>query len=235
MTELERRIRELTQPLNGQYPRPWMSDSTAPGASRVFLIGRNPATELPAGIVDHDAYLDALFNRNGRSIRKLYDEVHDGGKSDTRPNIDWVAAKLKAKGIANVLQTNVVCYATRKFKDLRLPKHEGGKARGRKIFEALLDEIRPPVLLAHGVGTRDELAEALRCALPYPPQKKEEGIRLQRIETKIGGRGYRANVFVIPSLGLPGWSTWPERQRPKWHEWACSHIEMVCESIHQAL
>ena len=91
-----------------------MTYSATPGSCRVFLIGFNQATPLPASTAgDHDAYLDALFNRNGRSIAKLYEEARGGkGASPTRQNMNRVTALLKAKGIADVLETNVVCYAT---------------------------------------------------------------------------------------------------------------------------
>ena len=210
-----------------------------PGSSRVFLIGFNQATPLPASIVEHDDYLDALFNRNGRSIAKLYEEVRGKGSSDTRQNIDHVTALLRDKGITDVLETNVVCYATPKSsKGLQKREHSGGELRGKRIFAALLDEIRPPVLLAHGARTRKELAKALQCALrelPELPRGPDDEIPSRLIETNIGVRGYRAHVFLIPSLAPPAWDTWPQGHQHKWHQWAWPYVKMVCERIHQAL
>lgn len=229
MTELERRVRELTQPLNGQYPRPWMSYSATPGSSRVFLIGLNQATTLPAHMVgDHDAYVDALFNRNGRSIAKLYEEAREGkAASPTRQNISRVAALLKAQGITDVLETNVMCYATPMSNALALPEHAGGALRGASIFEALLDEIRPPILLAHGARTRRELTKLLRCSLPQLARTEGDGVRSRLVETDMAGRRYWANVFLIPSLAPPAWN--------QWVRWAWPYLNMVVDGIHEAL
>src|SRR5712671_5561005 len=60
--------------------------------------------------------------------------------------------------------------------------------------------ITPPVLLAHGKNTRQVLARLFQCALPELPRTRNDGICSRLIETDIGGRGYRANIFLIPSL-----------------------------------
>jgi hypothetical protein len=72
---LEGSIRRLTQPVNGQYPRPWMTEMMHPEEARVFVVGYNQATGFPAEQVgDHETYIDALFNRNEKSCRKLYEK-----------------------------------------------------------------------------------------------------------------------------------------------------------------
>jgi hypothetical protein len=206
-----------------------MSHSPAPGSSRVFLIGFNQATPLQAHIAgDHDAYRDALFNRNGRSIAKLYEEAREEkGASPTRHNMNCVTGVLKAKGIADVLETNVVCYATPMSSDLADAEHRGGRLRGTAIFEALIDEIQPPILFAHGSATRQNLEKVLGCSLPELPQAKNDGVCSCLIETDRGGRRYRANVFLIPSLAPPAWN--------RWAGWAWPHIDMVCEGIRETL
>ena len=36
---LEAAMRKLTLPINGQYPRPWMTFSKDPASSKVFVVG----------------------------------------------------------------------------------------------------------------------------------------------------------------------------------------------------
>jgi|TARA_B110000967_G_scaffold171343_1_gene181775 hypothetical protein len=40
--EFEETISLLTQPLNGQYPRPWMTNLTNPQEADVFIVGKKP-------------------------------------------------------------------------------------------------------------------------------------------------------------------------------------------------
>jgi hypothetical protein len=133
-----------------------MSDSSTPGSSRVFLVGFNQATPFDQTITkDHNAYIDALFNRNGCSIRELYKSARGRKRpSPTRRNISCLTARLVAKGVADVLETNVVCYATPMGRDLADKANAGGVQKGTTIFVTLLDEIRPQILLAHGEATR---------------------------------------------------------------------------------
>ena len=110
-SEFESTIAELTQPINGQYPRPWMTTLEDPTLAEVFVVGMNQAKTFSAATVgSHERYLDALFNRNGQSCRKLYDEASGGSPSPTRKNMDSLGRCLKQHGITNVLETNVICY-----------------------------------------------------------------------------------------------------------------------------
>jgi hypothetical protein len=229
MTRLERRIRQLTMPVNKQYPRPWMSDSTAPNLSRVFLVGFNQAMSFERCIIgSHDAYIDALFNRNGHSIRQLYERARSGkGPSPTRQNIDCLSRKLAAKGIGDVLETNVICYSSPTSRALENPEHVGGTRRGEDIFVALLDEIRPQILITHGQRTRKRLERFFRRELPKIPQNLDDGVRSMHISSPLGSSSYHAEVFLIPSLAPPGWN--------RWAGWAPLHFVSLCEKIAQSL
>jgi hypothetical protein len=112
MNTLEAKIRRLTQPVNGQFPRPWMTDMVNPEEARVFIVGQNQATGFPPALVGgHKVYIDALFNRNGRSCRQLYDAIRGPeGPSPTRKNIDALREALAHVGVHDVLETNVICY-----------------------------------------------------------------------------------------------------------------------------
>lgn len=53
MTELERAIAELTQEVDGQLPRPWMTDLTSPHEADVFIVGKNQRNGYEASRVTH--------------------------------------------------------------------------------------------------------------------------------------------------------------------------------------
>ena len=101
--EFENQIQELTKPLNGQLPRPWMTRMKNPLEADVFIVGMNQRNGYPAKDIPHRRHLDALFNRNGESCRGLYDEVTQGRLSPTRKNTDRLAACLNERGIHNIL------------------------------------------------------------------------------------------------------------------------------------
>jgi hypothetical protein len=227
MTSLEDRLRELTTPLRGQYPRPWMSDSRCPEKSRIFLVGFNQATKFDVTITndDHNAFMDALFNRNGESIRALYYRARKGkGPSPTRKNFDDLIERFRAKCISDVLETNVICYSAKMGRDLT----KEGKRAGREIFRTLLDEIRPRVVITHGEGTRKEFSRFLGCELPKIPQSLSDGIRSAPIKrTRLDGSPYRFEIFLIPSLALPAWN--------RWKKWSCDHFEMLCRNVSKTL
>lgn len=62
LESLEMHVRELTTELNGQYPRPWMTDSNEPQCAQVFVVGYNPATAYESSRVDYERHTDAASN-----------------------------------------------------------------------------------------------------------------------------------------------------------------------------
>ena len=223
MHNLEQRIRKLTQEINGQYPRPWMTDSTEPHRARVFIVGYNPATAYHTDTVDFERHINALFNRNGESCRRLYAEVRQ--QSPSRGNIEMLTEKLQAAGVANILETNVVAYGTRKSSDLRRPEHAGGKERGLEIIRVLIEEFRPAALIVHGKGVCDEVSSALRLCprLPSPPNCADQ---FADYEMPGGPR-----IFVIPSLALPGFQNWPSSPLPAFCRWADAYLDEVAKRV----
>jgi hypothetical protein len=137
MTEFEDKVREWTKPLNGQYPRPWMSDLTDPTTATTFIVGRNQATPFPVELVGtQEQFLDALFNRNGQTHSALYQNVRaqmGKGSSPIRGNIERLTAVLREHGVTGVLETNVICYSTPMSADLANAAHRGGKETGTRI------------------------------------------------------------------------------------------------------
>ncbi|HET8834292.1 MAG TPA: hypothetical protein VFN08_06145 [Gemmatimonadales bacterium] len=148
MTRFEDEVREWIRPVNGQYPRPWMSDTTDPEHAQVFILGRNPATPVPVDLVSgREESLDALFNRNGRTHAELYAKARarlGKGPSPSRTNIERLSALLKQRGATAVLETNVTCYATPMSADLGLSTNVGGKQAGQRIFRGCCDGCDRP-------------------------------------------------------------------------------------------
>ena len=221
--EFEEVIRALTQPINGQYPRPWMTKLRDPLAARVFIVGNNQAkTFSEADVGSQDLFIDALFNRNGQSCRGLYDKVTVGKASPTRRNIDALTRRLESRGVREILETNVICYSTPMSSDLAQLKHSGGSQMGTEIFRTLLKMVRPSILIAHGVGTRKELGKVLGVTLPKCPRGPDE-----RALKAVAYAGNRLRVCVIPSLAPPAFS--------RWQPWASGYLDAVTRQVTQQL
>lgn len=224
MHELEQRIRMLTTALNGQYPRPWMTTLLDPSQAKVFVVGYNPAKAFLTADLNHDRHIDALFNRNGESCHALYAELTQ--ESPTRGNIAALTDKLGSAGVNSVLETNVICYATRKSSDLRSPENAGGKARGATIFYTLVDLIRPRVIILHGAGVRKEFNRIMgNKHLAPPPSTTPDVFPQSRL-----ANGTR--VFIIPSLALPGYQNWPPRN--SFCNWADTYLNQLAPMVAQA-
>jgi hypothetical protein len=203
-----------------------MTDLTSPESARVFIVGRNQRTTFCADQVgDHDAFIDALFNRNGKSCRQLYAQMRKN-PSPTRKNICDLRAKLASEGIHDVMETNVICYSTPMSADLARAKNEGGREAGEKIFRELLTVIRPKVLIAHGAGTARDLGRILAAELPAAP-KQSGVVSRAHVKTQLSGESFEVTVFAIPSLAPPAWN--------KWLGWAPSHLTEICKQARDSL
>ena len=200
--ELESIIGELTEPLNGQYPRPWMTTSTDPTQVEVFIVGKNQAKAYPIDAVSsHAQYLNALFNRNEQSCHGLYDKVTNGKPSVTRRNTNLFVSTLARFGITQVLETNVICYSTSMSRHLSLPFHRGGTENGELIFRTLLNSIRPKILVVHGASATKQLAKTLSLKLPKPKKNTGELISI-RTDAQL--------IVVMPSLAPPEFNKWSQ-------------------------
>jgi len=206
-----------------------MTSMAHPEKARIFIVGNNPATDFPAAMVgSHDDYIDALFNRNDRSCRELYDQLRgDKGPSPTRKNIDMVRKNLARESLFDVIETNVICYSTPRSSDLTLVKNQGGKAVGRHIFEEVLAIVRPKVLIAHGAGTIKELGRVFSTQLPVAAQEQADDVSCVRIRTILRGVSYAPIVFVVPSLAPPKWNVW--------QKWAEPHLAEMCAQVWEFL
>ena len=131
-------IREIIKPLGGQYARPWMTKLKRPLEAEVFIIGRNNAVRFPSSI-PRRRYVDSLFNRNGESCRGFYDEIREGKATASRSNIEELANRLYRRGIKKTLETNVIAYSSRMFRNLTRQQRREGK----NFFCKLLHRVRP--------------------------------------------------------------------------------------------
>ena len=223
MASLEDSAREWTRPINGQYPRPWMSTMTDPSKATAFIVGRNQATPFPVELVgNQETLLDAIFNRNGQTHAALYERMRASmgkGPSPTRSNIERLRALLEHYGVQGVLETNVICYASPMSADLYSAGHKGGKEAGTRIFTALLYAIQPRVIVAHGAATRADLEKIVGTSLPEPPTGPEDEVATKEVALPGGTSDWKTLVFVIPALAPPGWN--------RWCSWAPSHLEKL--------
>ena len=170
----EERIRELTAPINGQLPRPWMTDMKNPQEADVFIVGMNQSRIYPADQIGHQRHTDALFNCNGENCRGLYDEVTGGNPSRTRRNIDRLTGRLNQQGVHRIVETDVTCYSTPRSADLRTQAHTDGAKRGEEIFRYILGEIAPKVLIVHGKAAGKKLAAVLGINPPEVPHEPDQ-------------------------------------------------------------
>jgi hypothetical protein len=218
MDQFEVAFTRLTEPLNGQLPRPWMTDLEDPLLADLFIVGKNQAKGYEVGQLTHERHINALFNRRGESCRRVYEEMTGHRPSPTRKNTDHFRSMLLHAGISDVLETNVVCYSTPMSGDLRLPEHRGGEVRGTEIFLTLIDFVKPKLLVAHGAGTREVLKALLGVALPPCPSSDGDphSVVVQDM-----------TIFIIPSLAPPQWN--------QWQRWAESHLTKVAKAAARAL
>ena len=218
MDKFEEKIRELTKPINGQLPRPWMTKMRNPLEADVFIVGRNQRNPYSEIEILHQRHLDALFNRNGESCRGLYDEVTKGKPSRTRRNIDDLAARLNQRNIHNILETDVVCYSTPMGADLRKQTNAGGAIKGEEIFRYLLAEIAPAVLIVHGAGSVKHISRMLEMDRLKVPRSTDE---IFDVQTE------RHLVIPVPSLAPPAFN--------KWSSWSDGYLDEVADRVREKL
>ena len=214
----EERIRQLTQPINGQLPRPWMTKMTDPLEADVFIVGMNQRNGYPADQIPHERHLDALFNRNGESCRGLYDEATNGKPSLTRPNTDGLTGRLNKRDVHNVVETNVVCFSTPLGKDLRKSENAEGARKGEDLFCYLLDAIAPPILIVHGAGSLKRISRILKMRNLKVPRSAEEICDIQTGDQLI---------IPIPSLAPPGFNMWSS--------WSSGFLDAVADRVRDKL
>ena len=209
------KIHEFTEPINNQYPRPWMTKLRDPLQAEVFVVGMNQSWEYSTDDISHEQHVEALFNQGPDGCRGMYDMLTDGNPSHTRKNIDCLVERLAHAGVDKVLETNVICYSTGMSKYLRENPHIGGAKRGKEIFRFLLCSIEPRVLIVHGKKATEHLESVLDCDLPAPPECADDGPTCCWCGEQL--------VIVIRSLAPPEYN--------EWSKWASTHFLQVSDAV----
>lgn len=200
LSELEDRIRAMTVPRHGTYPRPWFTDID-PEQADILIVGASSAkTFHVADVGSHDRFLDALWNRNGQTCRAMY-RAATPKTSPTRQNLDWLSSMLTARGLTS-LQTNVTC-ASAPY-DAEVPEED--RLHGTEIFKAVVAHVPWKAMIVYGKGASEKLGRAFDVAMPPVPSPDSAPV-----SATILGRA----VFISPTLAFPSYrsSVWPYLER----------------------
>lgn len=201
MSEFEDRIRALTSPRNGIYPRPWTAD-TDPMPADVLIVGASSArTFRVADVGNHEQFVDALWNRNGKTCRAMYDAA-TSKPSLTRPNLDRLSQMLATHGLRS-LQTNVTCASASYDADVS----QDDRAHGTALFKTVVTHVPWRAMILHGAGAGKRFGRAFGVSIPSVPSPEDAA----PVWTTI----YDRPVFVSPTLAYPGYRTsvWPYLER----------------------
>lgn len=200
MMNFEDKIRSMTMPRGGAYPRPWMTDSN-PEQAEVLIVGASSAKTFRASdVADHDHFLNALWNRNGQTCRKMYNSATTK-PSRTRPNLDRLSEMLTAHGLTSI-QTNVSCASARY--DAELSGND--RAHGTEIFKAVVSHVPWKAMIVYGVGASKSFGRAFGIAMPQVPSPDSAPVQIS-----FKGK----TVFLSPTLAPPSYrlSVWPYLER----------------------
>ena len=176
MTALERFEQSLSALIGKPTDlRPFVCDGS-PLTHRAFLVGFNPATEMPADFwefwragygFDKQAWFAAyLKDRQDRPLKP--GKTRRPAVSNTRRVMDWI---LQEAGSVQCLETNIYSAPTEQSSDLKSAR------RLTEPFDFLLDVVKPKLVVAHG---------------------KDAAAHLQ-------ARGIRASIIAVPHFSR-GWS-----------------------------
>jgi hypothetical protein len=188
MTEFENRIRAMTVPGEGIYPRPWMTD-TDPDHADVLIVGASSAKAFHVSdIGSHDQFLDSLWNRNGQTCRAMYDAATTK-PSRTRPNLDRLSGMLATQGLTS-LQTNVTCASAPYDAQVR----REARVHGTELFKVVVAHVPWKAMIVYGIGASERFGLAFRMTMPPVPSPDSEPVW-----TTMNGRA----IFVSPTLAFP--------------------------------
>jgi hypothetical protein len=200
MTELEERVRALTEPRGGVFPRPWMTD-TDPEKVEVLIVGASSAkTFRAADVGSHDDFIDCLWNRNGKTCKGMY-EAATTKPSRTRPNLDKLSRMLAERGLSS-LQTNVAC-ASAPY-DALLSRED--RAQGTALFKTVVSYVPWRAMMVYGVGASERFGTLFGISMPPIPSPNSEARKVT-----LSARP----VFISPTLAPPSYrnTVWPYLER----------------------
>lgn len=158
-----RLFRERLAALMGDsaHARPFVCDGD-PYACHAFVVGINPASSVPFWpFWDDEAGFDRARWHACYLARRAAEPLRPGRVrrlpvSPTRRTLGWIA---DAASPIRILETNLYVEPTPEAAALAAPNRQA------RVFEFLLDEIQPRVVLLHG----QEVAEHFQRVLGYRP------------------------------------------------------------------
>lgn len=173
--------------------RPFVCEGS-PMDCQIFIVGYNPATEMGQSFwsfwssetgFNKQAWFEAY--KKERALKPLKPgKTRRNPLSNTRQRIEWI---VEAAQPIKCLETNLFGTATEDAKAL------SRSARDRKIFEFLIQEVRPEVMLLHGVDTCREVEDLTNC------QIKQGMDNL----TEVSINSWQTKVIAVSHLSR-GWS-----------------------------
>lgn len=142
--------------------RPFVCDGS-PLECDVFIVGLNPATGMKSGFwdfwrpgigFDKRAWLDIYSQERMASLTSSGNKK--ASTSNTRKRINWIMEEANSEGhCISFLETNIYAFPTKRKKDLK-PEH-----KITDVFEFLVSEINPKIILVHG-NDANEILTRLR-------------------------------------------------------------------------
>jgi hypothetical protein len=168
------RLKDLCWTETGPYRRPFRP-VRGWTASRVLLIGNNPATPLREEFADFDDYWRCLTEQPDRFLLTQM-AARQGRRSKTSTRLQELEAQL---GDVQALACNAAAYPI--AHGGRVPAHEWRV--GAQIVKVLLEVCSPAAVFAHGSRARDLLLQLFGTApAPLTPPADQmvwvKGVRL---------------------------------------------------------
>ncbi|MBW7876552.1 MAG: hypothetical protein H3C47_11250 [Candidatus Cloacimonetes bacterium] len=207
LIQFETVIRELTRPVNNQYPRPFTCDFKNPLSAKGLILGYNQARTYSTDLLSHQEFLDYHFGRSGTS-RELYGRLSPE-PSKTRVNIENMVRYLDQP----ILESDVYCFSSRKASELS----SEGKVIGARISQAVIAGLCPKFILVFSANSQKAFPKELRAVKAIvseqtlPPQGKLSISKLvlnrKALNTNYEGN-FETTVIYMPSLSLPEWNKW---------------------------
>jgi hypothetical protein len=183
-------LRRLAQTDSGPYLRPFTPDAQW-RASRVFIVGTNPATPLRDEFDSFDTYWHAL-TQDPTAFQKIYMTRRSGKPSATTNRIKRFTAPLEGIG---VLRTNACALPSRRWSDLPGALRREQLEVGRQILRALVEICRPAAILCHGKeGVRTVSALFGTRLDPYLPLEQ------QAVCSALAAGHIPVQLFAYPHL-----------------------------------
>jgi hypothetical protein len=135
--------------------RPFVCEGS-PLACRVFIVGLNPASPMQSGFwdfwregvgFDKATWMEAYIAE--RASRPLTPgKVRRNKISRSRAVIEHILGELE---MTRCLETNIYAAATEEFRELP------ADLRDTKVFDFLLETIRPDVIIVHGISAVEHI------------------------------------------------------------------------------